>query len=103
LNQGHSAIRSGVTAMMRPPHTPKNKAKAAKKYAEVDPNLAGGKRASWDVKGMMADEKRKTILLKAKLQEKHEHLEETHRNLRETSESGGPDRLAATERLVYRV
>ena len=65
--------------------------------------MAGGKRASWDVKGMMADEKRKTILLKAKLQEKHEHLEETHRNLRETSESGRPDRLAATERLVYRV
>eukprot|EP01050_Picozoa_sp_SAG11_P031877 SAG11_NODE_10096_length_855_cov_1.427249_2_plen_87_part_00 len=40
--------------------------------------------------GMMADEKRKTMLLKAKLQEKHEHLEITARNLREKEDSGAP-------------
>lgn len=89
-------------------HDKENKAQLAKDTA------AGGKRPSWDVKvraengplhrsrrsaahsaphpppqGMMADEKRKTQLLKAKLQEKQDFLEQTNRNLREKEESGG--------------
>ena len=36
---------------------------------------------------MMVDEKRKVSLLRGKLQEKHEELHHTHRQLREASDS----------------
>jgi hypothetical protein len=44
-------------------------------------------RPGWDVKGKMADEKRKVSVLKAQLQEKEEELAATERKLRESSES----------------
>lgn len=44
-------------------------------------------RPGWDVKGKMADEKRKVSVLKAQLQEKEEELATTERKLRESTES----------------
>ena len=44
-------------------------------------------RPGWDVKGKMADEKRKVSVLKAQLREKEEELAATERKLRESTES----------------
>ena len=44
-------------------------------------------RPGWDIKGKMADEKRKTSVLKAQLLEKDEELAATERRLREATES----------------
>ena len=44
-------------------------------------------RPGWDIKGKMADEKRKTSVLKAQLLEKDEELAATERKLREATES----------------
>ena len=74
-----------MNAVARRPGSSLGKAKsAAQKPQEKNEGRA---RPGWDIKGMIVDERRKVSLLRGKLQEKHEELHHTHRQLREASES----------------